>query len=397
MARQSQAGTRGDHKGSIQLSLLPHMAVAMTWPEGREEFPVAIMTVNPSKLDKSLIRVAQRANILASVRACLQETGYIEVEVPELVVSTGACEDLDMYNVEMFGDLAFLRQTGQLYLEDVVIRGLDKAYCEGQSFRKEPSSGDGRHLCEFRLIEIEKQNMDLAELVASEVQMLRYVIDHLDPTLFEERELARLHDEVDGEIPTVTYREGIAILNRLGVALKVGDDMSREHEQALIRVFGKGALAIVQHPTEIKFFNMEVCREDPSVVNSCDLILRHGGETFGSSVRDTDADSMRDRLHGKPMYQYMLNRADTFAAEMAHLHGYSPEREQQEAKRIAEQIDQSFEDYFALVKSNPVPRAGYGLGVARLFQYIFGTESIDDAVTFPVTRRTFSGPARIAL
>ena len=341
------------------------------------------------KTDAVLRRVAQRANILANIRACLVQEGYIEVEVPELVVSTGACEDLDMYNVEMFGDLAFLRQTGQLYLEDVVIRGLEKAYCEGQSFRKEPESGDGRHLCEFRLIEIEKRNMDLEELVASEVRMLRYIISHLDPSLFTSEELGRLHEEVEGTIPSITYRDALAILEREDVHLQFGDDISRSSEQLLVRKFGKGALAIVQHPTDIKFFNMLVNPDDPSVVDSCDLILRDAGETFGSSVRDVDADSMRTRLHSKPMYRYMLERATSFAAESARLYGYSPELEQQEAQRIAAKIDQSFEDYFALIKSNPVPRAGYGLGVARLFQYILGTKGIDEAVTYPVTRRTF--------
>lgn len=354
------------------------------------ELTVSRMTPSPlAELD--LRRVAQRANMLASIRACLAQDGYVEVEVPELVVSTGACEDLDMYNVEMFGDLAFLRQTGQLYLEEVVIRGMEKAYCEGQSFRKEPASGDGRHLCEFRLIEIEKQGMNLEELVASEVRMLQYIVNHLDPQLFDERTLERLHTEVDDGIPTITYREAISLLNRMGADLTFGDDISRHDEQRLVHEFGKGGLAIVQHPTEIKFFNMLVNREDPEVVDSCDLILRDGGETFGSSVRDTDPESMRTRLHGKPMYQYMLNRAESFAAEAARLYSYTPEQEQREAQRIAAQIDRSFEDYFALIASNPVPRAGYGLGVARLFQYIFGTQSIDEAVTFPVTRLTFGG------
>lgn len=339
--------------------------------------------------DTTLRRVAQRANILANIRNCLLQDGYIEIEVPELVVSTGACEDLDMYNVEMFGDLAFLRQTGQLYLEDVVIRGLEKAYCEGQSFRKEPESGDGRHLCEFRLIEIEKRDMDLDELVTSEVRMLKYIVAHLDADLFTPQELDRLSTEVEGIIPTITYREALATLERLGIHLQFGDDISRSAEQLLVREFGKGVLAIVQHPTEMKFFNMLVNREDPSVVDSCDLILRDSGETFGSSVRDTDADSMRERLHSKPMYRYMMERAATFAAEAAHAYGYTPDKQQAEAQRIAEKIDQSFEDYFALIQSNPVPRAGYGLGVARLFQYILGTESIDQAVTYPVTRRTF--------
>jgi aspartyl/asparaginyl-tRNA synthetase len=341
------------------------------------------------RLDSDLLRVAQRANILANVRAFLLQEGYIEVDVPEMVVSTGACEALDMYNVETFGDLAFMRQTGQLYLEELVVRGLEKVYCEGQSFRKEPSSGDGRHLCEFHLIEIEKKDMDLDELVAIEVDTLHYVIDHLSTELFDEQALERLHRQVDGDIPCITYREALAILDRLGEHLEFGDDISRKAEQTLVREFGKGGLAIVKHPTPLKFFNMEMRRDDPTVVNSCDLILLNAGETFGSAVRETDPDNMRQRLHDQPMYGYLLNRAKSFATECARIYGYPPEQERQEARRIGEHIDQSFEDYFALFKDNPVRRGGYGLGVARLFQFILGTESIDQAVTFPVTRQTF--------
>jgi asparaginyl-tRNA synthetase len=338
---------------------------------------------------ESLRRMRQRANILTNIRASLAESGYVELEVPELVVSTGACEDLDMYNVEMFGDLAFLRQTGQLYLEDVVLQGLDAAYCEGQSFRKEPASGDGRHLCEFRLIEIEKRGMDLEALVASEVHLLRYVIDHLSPELFDCKRLDQLKADIEGEIPRVTYRDALKILGHQGKSLRFGDDIRRDDEQQLIQTFGKGALAIIQHPAEIKFFNMKVNSDDLSVVDSCDLILRYAGETFGSSVRDIDANSMRSRLHQKPMYRYLLRRAESFAKECGREYGYSSECLQQEVVRLTNCIDQSFEDYFSLIENNPIPRAGYGLGVARLFQYIFGVDSIDDAVTFPVTRRSF--------
>lgn len=354
------------------------------------ELTMPRLSALPAMSDTALLRVAQRANILALIRECLVKDGYIEVEVPELVVGTGACEEMDsVYHVDMFGDLAFLRQTGQLYLEDVVIRGIKKAYCEGQSFRKEPASGDGRHLCEFRLIEIEKRDMDLDELVESEVHMMRYLIDHLDPTLFTAEELDRLHTEFDGEIPCITYREAIEVLNRMGDEFRFGDDLTRHHEQQLVRAFGKGGVAIVQYPTDIKFFNMLVNREDPSVCDSCDLILRDAGETFGSSVRDTDPDSMRERLYTKPMYRIMMERVESFAAECARRYGHSEEQERAEARRIRERIDQSFEDYFALIKSNPVPRAGYGLGVARLFQYILGTPGIDEAVTYPVTRLSF--------
>jgi aspartyl/asparaginyl-tRNA synthetase len=342
-----------------------------------------------SKIDSDLLRVAQRANIMANIRAFLLREGYIEVDVPELVVSTGACEALDMYSVDTFGDLAFLRQTGQLYLEELVVRGLDKVYCEGQSFRKEPSSGDGRHLCEFRLIEMERKDMELDELVAIEVDSLKYVVKNLDPELFNEQTLERLYNEVNGNLPCVTYREALTILDRLGEHIEFGDDINRGAEQLLIQEFGKGGIAIIKHPTPLKFFNMEVCRDDPTVVNSCDLILRVAGETFGSAVRETDPDNMRQRLHNQPMYGYLLNRAKSFAEECARTYNYSADYARQEAKRIADHIDRSFEDYFALFKDNPIRRAGYGLGIARLFQYILDTEAIDEAVTFPVTRKTF--------
>lgn len=339
--------------------------------------------------NRNLLRVMQRANIFTHIRGFLLQEGYIEVDVPEMVVSTGACEALDMYNVETFGDLAFLRQTGQLYLEQLVVLGLPKVYCEGQSFRKEPGSGDGRHLCEFRLVEIEKKGMDLEELVASEVATLQYIIKNLNPDLFGEKALEQLHAETDGEIPCITYREALEILDRLGEHIEFGDDIGSRAEQRLVQECGKGAVAIIKHPTPLKFFNMEVCREDPTVVNSCDLILRDAGETFGSALRETDPDNMRQRLHDQPMYGYLLNRARSFAAECARLYNYSTQREKEEAQRIAEHIDQSFEAYFTLIKENPIPRGGYGLGVARLLKYILGVASIDEAVTFPVTRHTF--------
>ncbi|MBD3336249.1 MAG: hypothetical protein GF355_12100, partial [Candidatus Eisenbacteria bacterium] len=52
-------------------------------------------------------------------------------------------------------------------------------------------------------------------------------------------------------------------------------------------------------------------------------------------------------------------------------------------------IQSSFEEYIALFEAAPVDRAGFGLGVARLLQYVMGLESIKDAVLFPTDRTTF--------
>ena len=326
------------------------------------------------------------------MRAFIKQEGYLEIEVPELVVSTGACEVIStMFDVDYFGDLAFLRQTGQLYLEELVVLGIDKVYCEGESFRKEANAGDGRHLCEFKLIEIEAKDMSLDELVCEEAETLKYVVDNLDVSLFGEDTLERLQKETEGLLPCVTYREALQILREKGLYLDFGDDIGREAEQMLVEHCGKGAVAITHHPTEMKFFNMEVNREDPSVANSCDFVLKYSGETFGSAVRETDVDVMRRRLHSAPMYQLLLERALSFAEESAPQYGYTSRQLAREKERLAHIVDRSFESYFQLFQDNPIRRAGYGLGVARLYQYILGLQSVNDAITFPVVRSTFGG------
>lgn len=343
---------------------------------------------------EQILRVRQCENILHLTRAFLKAEGYLEVEVPELVVSTGACEVIaTMFSVDYFGDLAFLRQTGQLYLEELVVSGIDRVYCEGESFRKEAKAGDGRHLCEFKLIEMEGKGLDLRDLIDVEIRTLRYVVQNLDTRLFTDENLERLYRETTGPMPCVTYREALAILEGMGISLQFGDDISRQAEQMLIEHFGKGGLAIINHPTEMKFFDMAVNRNDESVVDSCDFILKYSGETFGSSVRETDAGIMRARLHRAPMYGLLMERAQAFAEEQAYVRSYSPKKLKSEKQRLVDLIDKSFEGYLGLFQDNVIQRAGYGLGVARLYQYILGLTSIQDVIIFPVVRATFGGGA----
>ncbi len=95
-----------------------------------------------------LARIEIHNHVVHRVRHFLREHGYVEIPVPELTPATGSCEVVDsMFSMDYFGTLAFPRQTGQLYLEEVVARGIDAVYCEGESLRKERKV-DARHLTE---------------------------------------------------------------------------------------------------------------------------------------------------------------------------------------------------------------------------------------------------------
>jgi asparaginyl-tRNA synthetase len=336
-------------------------------------------------------RIHVNAKVVQRIRQFLHEEGYVETPVPMLTPATGSCEVVDsMFTVDYFSQLAFPRQTGQLYLEELVARGMPTVYCEGQSFRKEWKV-DTRHLTEFRLIEIEKRDMSLDQLCDFEEMLLKDVASVLTVDDIGGANVTRLHRMMQCEHPRMTYREAIGVLRRRGFAIDFGDDLGREAEAALIHHAGQLPVHVTHYPESLKFFNMKIDRSDPAVVECVDYLLPHSGETFGGSAREPDTDILRRRLYNGTMYTHLMNRAREFAkhqwltSESAHTDGSMEQLE----SRYQSTIQTSFEKYLSLFNGNHVERAGFGLGVARLLQYFMGLESIKDAVVFPMDRSCF--------
>lgn len=332
--------------------------------------------------------------VVERIRAFLREEGYEEVPVPHLTAATGSCEVVDsMFSLDYFGGLAFPRQTGQLYLEEVVAGGMTRVYCEGESLRKERKV-DERHLTEFKLIETEQTDMSLDELCDFQEKLLKDVARHLHADLIGWHNAARMDRMARAEHPRVTYREAIAILNRRGFHLDFGEDLDREAEAALVRYCEDLPVQITRYPETIKFFNMRIDRNDPAVVECVDYVLPLAGETFGGSVREEDHEILEHRLHGGTMYKHLMNRAREFARLRALDQGpgeSAAERQEDLAFAYQVGIERAFESYLDLFRGRTVRRSGFGLGVARLLQYVMGLESIKEAVAFPMDRTRFGG------
>jgi len=348
----------------------------------------------------TLLRRVRTHNLVVDrIRAFLREEGYTEIPVPELTPATGSCEVVDsMFSLDYFGALAFPRQTGQLYLEEVVALGLDAVYCEGESLRKEWKVDD-RHLTEFKLIEIEKRDMSLDELCDFQERLLKDVASVLTPEEVGEHNIDRIDRMLESEHPRITYRETIAVLNRLGFDKNLGDDLGRADEAALIEHLGGLPVHVTHFPESLKFFNMKIDRSDPVVVECVDYVLPFSGETFGGSLREPDVEILRRRLHTGTMYGHLMNRAEEFArfrllTDPDSLEGRSAE---ELASLYQGGIEEAFESYLRLFAERPTERAGFGLGVARLLQCFLGLQSIKEAVAFPTDRTRFGGLTQTAL
>jgi asparaginyl-tRNA synthetase len=361
----------------------------LTWPalakeRGATPPPLAVGRPLPP-----LQRLRLHNCVVHRIRHFLEREGYVEIPVPTLTPATGSCEFVDsMFTVDYFGTLAFPRQTGQLYLEEFVARGMDAVYCEGQSLRKE-GRVDGRHLTEFKLIEIEKRDMTLEALCDVQERLVKDVALHVSADEIGGAHVTRLDWMARWEHPRLTYREAIDLLRRHGFALSFGDPLDHEAEVALVRYCGNLPVHVTHFPESIKFFNMKLDRVDPSVVECVDYILPYAGETFGGSLREPDTGTLRRRLLGGSMYGHLMDRASEFAHQQWAAGLVEGESAPDLAARHCRGIEQAFASYLALFEEEPVERAGFGLGVARLLQFLTGLESVKDAVVFPMDRSGF--------
>lgn len=295
--------------------------------------------------------------------------------------ASGACENVNtLYHVEAngnpnwYGYPAYLAQTGQLYLEANVPK-LNRVFCDGPSFRAEEDV-DGRHLTEFRMIEIEfAGNFD--QLLDQMQGFVNHIVSHIiyineakDLGLSKER-IEKLK-RVPRVFPQITYDEAIMKLQQLGVNIRWGNDLKHAHELMLVRAFDDQPLFITRFPDPMwkhgeeieveKFFNMRPDLAHCGRVLSCDCIFPYSGEGIGSAERISDVEMMIYRLQNSRMFQRLV--------------------------KMGGSLD-DFKWYIDQLKTNgSVQHAGCGFGMSRVSQFILGVEDIRDAVNFVCNKQS---------
>jgi len=290
-----------------------------------------------------------RDAVFRAFRGFFEERGFVATEAP-ILTGTSVEGTTTLFELDYFGDRAYLSQSGQLYLE-ATAAALGNVYWIGPAFRAEKSK-TRKHVTEFWIAEAEMSFCDHDGNLGLQEELVRHIVrsviaERASELKELERDVDALGSQVEGPFPRISYDETIELLRSAGHDLKIGDDLGAPQETALGETFGRPVF-VERFPVSMKPFYMKRDPLDPGHVLNADLIAPDGyGEIIGGSQR---VDTVEELL-----------------------------RQLEEAGLPAEPYDW----YIDLRRYGSVPHSGFGMGMARVTSWICGVPHIREVIPFP--------------
>ncbi len=328
------------------------LSLAGEYPISKKEHGIEFLMDNRhlwlrSVRQEAIMRI--RSEIEFALREFFYVRNFILTDSPEF--TPNACEGTtDLFEVKYFDDVAYLSQSGQLYLE-ATSSALKRTYCFGPTFRSEKSK-TRRHLTEFWMLEAEASFMNQAENMQLQEEMLSFVISRVlerrdDDLKTLERDTTFLKNAAEGNYPRIKYIDAIKELQKLGSDIKEGDDLGADDETILTKQYDR-PIFVTEYPVEIKSFYMKPDPENPSYVLNADMLAPEGyGEIIGGSERIDDLKLLEERIkqHNLPA--------------------------------------EAFSWYTDIRRYGSVPHSGFGIGLERTVSWVCGLEHVRESIPFP--------------
>ena len=297
-----------------------------------------------------------RAEIENAAREFFNERDFVLTDPP--ILTPAACEGTStLFEVPYFNDMAYLTQSGQLYIEATAM-ALGKVYSFGPTFRAEKSK-TRRHLTEFWMVEPEVAYLELDGLMELAEQFISYIVQRVVERRRPDldtigRDIAKL-EKITPPFPRISYDQAVAALQEghakgeLEHKFEWGGDLGSPDETYLSSKYDKPVM-VHRYPAQVKAFYMEPDPVDPSKALCVDVLAPEGyGEIIGGSQRIGSYEKLQQRIreHNLP--------------------------------------EEAFKWYLDLRKYGGVPHAGFGMGIERAVAWICGLEHVRETIPFART------------
>lgn len=293
-----------------------------------------------------------RARIIRSLREFYHQEYFIQIDTP--IFTPSACEGTtELFEVNYFDDIAYLSQSGQLYLE-AVLPSFNRVYDFQPVFRAEKSK-TRRHLTEFWMSNAEMAFADLDQNIDIQERLIAYVVSEVLHNCQEELRVLERDtkplEKVTAPFERLTHKEAVKLLNSLGSKITSDQDLGAEDETILTQKFDKPVF-VTHYPAEVKAFYMKRNKTNENLADCADLLAPEGhGEIIGGSQREESYDTLLQSIknHNLPV--------------------------------------KDFEWYLDLRKYGSVPHSGFGVGLERLVKWICNLHHVRETIPFPRTMK----------
>ncbi|MBU0471664.1 MAG: asparagine--tRNA ligase [Nanoarchaeota archaeon] len=317
----------------------------------RKDFSVAYLNTvrhlwNRSRKMQSIMKVKSEA--MSAAGEWFKENNWYQTTPP--IINNSACEGgSTLFELDFFGNKAYLSQSAQLYLETLIF-SLEKVWSSTTSFRAEKSKTP-RHLAEYTHLEGEQAWANFEDILKVEEELLTHIVQRVVQNNHKDLEFLKQDVGYLSRIKTpfdrITYEEAISFLNKKGFDMKFGDDFGTEEERQLTSNLDN-PLFLISAPVEAKPFYTKINPDDERMVLSADILAPRGfGEISTGGQREDDIESLTRRIKKE---------------------GLNPKE---------------YDWYMDLRKYGSVPHSGFGFGLERIVRWICNLDHIRDTTPNP--------------
>jgi lysyl-tRNA synthetase class 2 len=308
-----------------------------------------------------------RARVISTIRRCLDDEGFIEVETPVLQPLYGGAmaRPFITHHNALDRDL-YLRIATELYLKRLIVGGLERVYELGKNFRNE--GVDQTHNPEFTLLEWYEAYADYLD-VAERCERL---VDAVAQAVGYEGEL---------DFTPPWRRETLtgAILQRTGIDILRG----RDRDELAAEMSTRG-LSVLEGDTWPQLVDELLSKHvEPTLIQPT-FLLDYPVELSPLAKRHRESPELVERFEA---FVGGMEIANAFT----ELNDPDDQRRRFESQRrlavAGDDEAQPYDEAFvqALEQGMP-PTGGIGIGIDRLVMIMTGKRSIREVVLFPAMR-----------
>lgn len=365
----------------------------------------------------AILRV--RHTIAKAARDFFDSRGFTLIDTPILI--SGAAEGAGtLFQVDFFGQPAYLAQTGQLYLECACM-ALRKVYCFGPTFRAEKSK-TRRHLCEFWMLEPEVAFAQLEDVIALAEEMTRAIVGVALRERRAELELLgraaeSLEKAMGAPFARIAYSEAVSILRDPRTIAELEAELESDREklgqlaEKLAGLEARRGQSLKQRQAEALDRETAELREEireleKDIQTRPEHIRQAANFEWGDDLGGSD-ETILSRRFQTPVFiteyprqakAFYMKTSDKDGRVVKNMDMLAPEgygeiiggsQREDDLPALERRMTENglnpadYEWYLDLRRYGSVPHAGFGLGLERMTAWICGLRHVRETIPFP--------------